>query len=822
MVKALSISEILQVCSGRLLGAAGTGLFSAIAIDSRQIARPADTLFVALSGAKVKGETFIPDLIQLGVKGFIVPNDYKAELVEDDLSLVAVEDTREALQKLAAYQRSFFQKPVVAITGSNAKTIVKEWLAQVLSEDFSVGKSPKSYNSQVGVPLSVFGLSDYHQLAILEAGISKSGEMKALEQIIQPDLGIFTNIGTAHDEGFSSREEKIQEKLSLFKKTKLLIYQKDDSLLARQIEGHFEPERLVSWSDQPGSDYVRSLKINTESTRIILMKNDLSIHTFQVPFADRASLENITHVLVAALTLEQEFSKIQKAVALLKPLEMRLTLKDGVNDCLLIDDTYSNDLEGLKVALDFMNLQRPKRRKMVILSDLLQQGAAQEVYAEVSHLLQQHGIDRVYGVGKEVGKIRLKDESELIFFDSTEDLLSHLQVSDFQNDLVLITGARIFGFERVVDFLERRIHGTTLEINLNALTHNFNFYKRQLHPKTKVMVMVKAFAYGGGASEIANHLQSLGADYLAVAFTDEGVALRNEGIRLPIMVLNPVKESLSLCEHYDLEPVVFSLSFFRHVADFAKGMARSFPIHLDFDTGMHRLGFAEEEMEDLIELIHSSSHLEIRSIYTHLAGADEEIHRDYSIQQLETFVRMRDQLLASLPYEPQAHALNSAGILAFPNYQFDMVRLGIGLYGVEVTGRHSDALRPISTLKTTISQIKTIPPGGTVGYSRKGVLPQGGRIGTLAIGYADGYDRRFSQGKGYVLVRGKKAKILGNVCMDMCMVDLSELPNAQEGDEVIVFGPEISLSELAREIDTIPYELLTNISTRVKRVYYLD
>ncbi len=407
-------------------------------------------------------------------------------------------------------------------------------------------------------------------------------------------------------------------------------------------------------------------------------------------------------------------------------------------------------------------------------------------------------------------------------FPSTEELLLNLDGEAFQNDLLLITGARSFAFEKIVNRLQQRIHGTTLEINLNALTHNFNFYKRQVAPKTKVMVMVKAFAYGGGAAEIANHLQTMGADYLAVAFSDEGVALRKQGIRLPIMVLNPAEESFELLSSFDLEPVVFSPEFYKKVGQFARNQGTTLSIHIDLDTGMHRLGFDGSQLEELRRLVQEFPELHVASLYTHLVGADEEAHHEFSMQQLQQFLSMSESIAAALGYRPLRHALNSAGIVRYPDFQLDMVRLGIGLYGVEVTGTHDASLQSVSTLKTTISQVKTLSPGATVGYSRKGSLPYGGKIATLAIGYADGYDRRFSQGKGFVLIHGKKAPVIGNVCMDMVMVDVSAIPEAKAGDEAIVYGEQISLKELADQIGTIPYELLTNISGRVKRVYYLD
>lgn len=822
MLSPLSVAQLVEITGGKATGKGYPALITQISIDSRQIIHPEQTLFVALQGAKADGADFIPALIQEGIRFFLVHETWEipSGLLER-ASFIAVKNTRDALQAIAAFQRKQFGKPVVGITGSNGKTIVKEWLGQVLSQSYTVAKSPKSYNSQVGVPLSIFGIQPYHQVALLEAGVSRSGEMAPLSWMIQPDLGIFTNIGSAHEEGFEGLESKIREKLQLFSECKLLIYCKDQALVSREIEERFDPSRLISWSANPGSDFTVSVKKKEGQTKIILMKLDLSTMTFQVPFTDSASIENITHVIIAALTLGQDIPAIQEGLNHLKSVDMRLTLKPGVNDSLLIDDTYNNDLAGLKVALEFLSQQRPKRSKILILSDLLQQGIPEKIYSEVAELIQSYSLDRIIGVGKEVARLKDFFPDRFENYPSTEDLLLQLDPEKFQNELILITGARPFEFERVVNRLQQRIHGTTLEINLNALTHNFNFFKRQVKPETKMMVMVKAFAYGGGAAEIANHLQTMGADYLAVAFSDEGVSLRKQGIRLPIMVLNPVEESFDLLREYDLEPVVFSPDFFRKLGKYVQNHQIQLSIHLDLDTGMHRLGFEKHHLPELKGLIQSYPELKIASLYTHLVGADEQEHEEFSLSQLRQFMEMKAEVETVLDYRPLIHALNSAGIIRYPEFQMDMVRLGIGLYGVEVTGKYDAALKPVSTLKTTISQVKTLPPGATVGYSRKGKLPNGGKIATLAIGYADGYDRRFSQGKGYVLIHGKKAPIIGNVCMDMVMVDVSEI-DAKAGDEAIIYGEQISLKELADRIGTIPYELLTNISTRVKRVYYLD
>lgn len=812
----------------KITGGAGLGkdpgqAIAQISIDSRQVLHPQQNLFVALKGAKADGISFVPELLNLGVSYFLVDDQTSIPSSWLDRGyFIQVKDTRIALQSLATYQRVQFTKPVVGITGSNGKTIVKEWLGQVLSQQFAVAKSPKSYNSQVGVPLSIFGIQSYHQVALLEAGVSKTGDMDTLAKIIQPGLGIFTNIGSAHEEGFPDIKEKIAEKLKLFAGVNFLLYCKDHDLLAQEIEQQLPTEKRISWSKKAGAEYLVSWKNQETHSRIVVMKSDGQTFTFQVPFTDQASLENVTHVILASLSLGQEVKSIQEGLSHLMPVDMRLTLKPGLNDSLLIDDTYNNDLAGLKVALEFLSQQRPKRSKILIISDLLQQGLPEKVYKEVADLIQSYGIDQVIGVGTQIQHLETLLGKGVRTFSNTEQLLLELQPEQFQNDLILITGAREYTFERVVNRLQQRIHGTTLEINLNALTHNFNFYKRQLAPSTRVMVMVKAFAYGGGAAEIANHLQTLGADYLAVAYTDEGVSLRKQGIQLPIMVLNPVEESFDLLSQYQLEPVVFSPEFFRKLGTYVQHQSLQLSIHLDLDTGMNRLGFEQEQLVELMDLIQQYPQLQLASVYTHLVGADEEVHDDFSLHQLQQFQEMSESICSILSYKPLRHALNSAGIVRYPDFQLDMVRLGIGLYGVEVTGKHDRSLKAVSTLKTTISQVKTLAAGATVGYSRKGSLPEGGRIATLALGYADGYDRRFSQGKGYVLIDSKKAPVIGNVCMDMVMVDVSAIPGVKAGDEAIVYGEEISLKELADCIGTIPYELLTNISGRVKRVYYLD
>lgn len=821
MIKELTLQELLKIVPGTLVQNQSGATINHVVTDSRKILSGKGSLFIALQGNKYDGHDFVESAYHFGVRHFIVKEGRLPQIELPEANLLSVPDPIVALQALGQWNRSLFSAPVVGITGSNGKTIVKEWLGQVLGSAYNVAKSPKSYNSQIGVPLSIFGMDAYHQVAILEAGISQTGEMEKLERMIAPTIGIFTNLGTAHDEGFKDREEKLAEKIKLFRQSRLIIYRKDQPEVAQQLEHAFPPNRLISWSSLPGADYTLSVKKSAGQTKIILMQPDLSIYTFQTEFADEASLENLRHVIVGALSMGMPAKDIHEALKGLKPVGMRLSLKQGLNNSTLIDDTYNNDVAGLEVALEFLQNQRPKRRKVLILSDLPQAGESARLYKKVSNLIHHYQIDFIYGVGEEIQQLDQYFPDNSLFFADTQRLIQRLHPADLDNDLVLIKGARKYAFEAIVNHLQERIHGTTLEINLNALGHNYNFYKSKLLPATKIMAMVKAFAYGGGSIEIAHQLQQLKADYLAVAYTDEGVYLRNHGIHLPIMVLNPDPQGFHNLLNYRLEPVVYSLEFFDQVGQFCVEQDARLAVHLDLDTGMHRLGFETKDLKALSGMIEKYPTLDIRSIYTHLAGADDPAHEDFTLGQLESFREMSQKVKADLGYPVLLHALNSAGILRYPDHQLDMVRLGIGLYGIEVTGLYGKALRPISTLRTTISQIKFLPKGQSIGYGRKGEMAQDGKIATIPIGYADGYDRRFSNGNGYVSIQGQKAKVIGNVCMDMCMVDITGI-DARVGDEVIVYGNSPSVIELAEAIDTIPYELLTNISDRVKRVYYMD
>ncbi len=806
--------------------------------DSRFISQPAQSIFFAIEGERHNGHQFIDELYQKGVREFVVEkkamsNDFKNHLSKlADAKFFLVENAIRALQNLAAKHRQQFDIQVVGITGSNGKTIVKEWVSTLLSGDYTLVKSPRSYNSQIGVPLSVWQIQQNHTLGVFEAGISKSGEMEYLEPIIRPTIGIFTNLGSAHDEGFRSRKSKVTEKLRLFRRSKTLIYCKDYEeiddeirILLKAVNPSIE---LIGWSKKAGSiNFVNTIISGTYTTLQILFNSQN--YTFQIPFIDEASIENTTHCTFLMLYLKINSQEIQTRLNLLKPIAMRLELKQGINDCYLIDDTYNNDYAGLSVALDFMQQQHTKRHKVLIISDLLQSGLEEsDLYASIADLIKGKKIDQIIGIGAVISRNQHYFPNA-IFFNSTEAFLEKYSINQLQSSLILVKGARKFEFEKIINRLIQKVHGTVFEVNLDALTNNLNYYKSKIGSPTKIMVMVKAFAYGSGSAEVASLLEYHRVDYLGVAYTDEGVFLRQNGIKLPIMVLNPEPDSFSKLIEYNLEPEIYSFKILNNFLDYINTnslLGFGVFIHLKLDTGMHRLGFVENDIDTLIEVLQQNSQIRVATIFSHLVGADESEHNVFSKIQIEKFEKMSQKIINQLDYrndEPQIvrHICNSAGIIRFPEAKFDMVRLGIGLYGVEITGTEQNALQTVGTLKTIISQIKHLAKGETIGYSRKGILEKDSRIATIAIGYADGFDRGFSKGVGKVLVNGVLCSVVGNVCMDMTMIDVTDAP-CEEGDEVIVFDKQLPISELAKSIGTIPYEILTGVSERVKRVFYKE
>ncbi len=812
--------------------------------DSRQLVFPQQTIFFAIKGDRHDGHQFLSELYQKGVRQFVIEQkaltDKLLSQLEtfQDSQIWEVESSLKALQEVAKHHRDRFDIPVVGITGSNGKTIVKEWLGQLLSADFRIVKSPKSYNSQIGVPLSVWQMNDTHTLGIFEAGISQVHEMKALQEIIRPTIGIFTNIGSAHDEGFRSRKQKVTEKLRLFTRCRQLIYRADYAEIDEEIRLILKPVNpqceLISWGTSEQCTIQVEWDYDTDQTYVV-MKSAIERYDnqlFSVPFTDEASVENIIHCLILMLTLDIPSAEIRQRVLRLRPISMRLELKEGVQNSYLIDDTYNNDLVGLTIALNFLSQQEQRSQKTVILSDLLQTGQKEaELYSQINTLLQEKGVQKLIAIGEAFARNAQYISVEAQYFSSTNDFLSKLSVRDFHDTLVLIKGARTFQFERIVHRLQQKVHGTVLEINLDALTHNLNFYRNKVGNETRIMVMVKAFAYGSGSAEVARLLQFHRVDYLAVAYADEGVVLRQNGIELPIMVMNPSPSTFEKLIEHQLEPELYSHKILDEWLGFLASSAltaeetvaetQPVPVHLKLDTGMHRLGFTDADLPLLIHKLQQHPSLRVATVFSHLVGADEALHNDFTRLQYERFMTGSAQLEAALGYCPFRHILNSAGIVRFPEYKLDMVRLGIGLYGVEVNRQEQRALQQIGTFKTVVSQVKHLPAGETIGYSRKGILDKASTIATIAIGYADGYDRRFGKGVGKVLINGALCPVVGNVCMDMTMVDATGI-TVQEGDEVIIFGNDLPITRLADQIDTIPYEVLTGISERVKRVFYKE
>ncbi|GAA4499737.1 bifunctional UDP-N-acetylmuramoyl-tripeptide:D-alanyl-D-alanine ligase/alanine racemase [Hymenobacter ginsengisoli] len=854
---AIYFFDLPALLGGALLQAPTTEVaLVTLLLDSRRVGLTEGAVFFALRGPNHDGHQHLAALYAKGVRLFVVSHPPASLAPFAEAGFVQVPDTLAALQALAARHRSAFAGPVWAITGSNGKTIVKEWLAQLLAPDEDICRSPKSYNSQVGVPLSVWELAPgRHTLGIFEAGISERGEMTRLAQIIRPTHGIFTTLGTAHDAGFASQQEKLDEKLGLFAQPgfELLVYCADQPVVHAAVRARVLPALAWTRHAAPGAALHFRLKPNSAGTttvRVRLGDADAAAHfpaeqpalraasRFTLPFADEPSVENALHCLAVLLWRQLDPAKalapaeIQRRLLRLHPVAMRLEMKAGRHGCYLLDDTYNNDLAGLSLALDALSRQARPGGRTLILSDVLESGlSTAELYARVAALVQAHGVTRLIGVGEAIKEeLGMGDSSFVLpdsrFYNSTEMLLAELRPTDFQNETILIKGARRFGFERVVAALQQPQHGTVLEVNLDALTHNLQYYRQRLNPGTKLMVMVKAFAYGSGSYEVASLLEFQRADYLAVAYADEGQQLRDNGISLPIMVLNPGPDSFGQLRRYRLEPEIYSLERLHDYLQAAReathdGAGPLPPLHLKLDTGMRRLGFSEEELPGLLALLaaHRAA-LPVAGIMTHLAAADDPSHDEFTQQQLTTFRRMAAAIEAVLGYPALKHALNSAGIRRFPEAQLDMVRLGVGLYGVEAGAEDAHNLLPVSTLKTTISQIKTLPAGTTVGYGRRGAATaHERRVATLAIGYADGYDRRFSNGQGLVLLHGRRAPVVGSVCMDMVMVDVTDVPEARAGDVAVVFGEGLSTSELAQRIGTIPYELLTNVSERVKRVF---
>lgn len=816
-----TVKEVAQIINGNITGKTSKSFIQLVGTDSRRILNPYYTLFVALPGKNKDGHQYISDAYIKGVRNFIVQNA-RVELFPD-ATFIIVEDALKALQKLAEFHRSQFNIPVIGITGSNGKTIVKEWLYQMLSPEYDVCRSPKSYNSQMGVALSLLHLEAHHNIGIFEAGISTTNEMESLEKMIQPSIGIFTNIGPAHDAGFENYEEKIDEKLKLFKNSSKLIYCGDYELITSRI-----PEEMnkVSWGSSKDFDYHIAQQNIIQNHTIVEIHTTNTINTFHIPFTDKAYVEDCLHCIVTMLDLGFEPAAINDKISTLRILPMRLELKYGLNDCMIIDDSYSADLLSLEAALEFFRQQESRKKKTLIISAFDQSGMNDiQLIDELIRLIRFNKFQKVIAVGKLFLKYYSRWSQlkiELHCFPSTEDLLDQLSGIDFDREMILIKGARQYQFERVTYQLLGQSHRTVLEIDLNALSDNFDVFKGLLNKDTGIIPMVKAFSYGSGSGEIATMLEDKGVDYLAVAYVDEGIQLRESGITTRIMVMNPSIQDFNKMVEYQLEPEIYHLNLLNAFIYYLETNSYNsyYPIHLKVETGMNRLGFQEDKIDELILILLDQDVIKVATVFSHLAASDEPQMDDFTYSQLEKFEELSQKIIQALDYSIQRHILNSSGIVRFPEFQFDYVRLGIGLYGVDSAHSIQSKLSIIGTLKTTISQIKEIQKGETVGYGRKGSRDYIAKVAIIAIGYADGYDRRFSNGVGEVYIHGQRAKIIGNVCMDMCMADVTNIPDAKEGDEVEVYGKNISIIECSDKIGTIPYELLTKISRRVRRVYY--
>ena len=812
----LSIRNIIPIIKANWFGNNDISIIDTISIDSRSLQNGEHTLFFAISGPNHDGHQYIEELISQGVQNFVVT--HFDENLKSKANFLVVENTLEALQRFAAFYRSQFDFPIIGITGSNGKTIVKEWLNFLLSPDYNIIRSPKSYNSQVGVPLSIVAINEKHNLGIFEAGISLKNEMEKLQKIIDPTIGILTNIGSAHDEGFADIGEKIKEKLKLFTSVKVLILNKNKTICA-----FVNPKiKQFNWSsDDKSADVFVTKKKLDEITELNITYQEETFPV-RIPFQDQASIENAIHCLMVMLYFGYNSKVIQIRLAQLYPVEMRLKVKNGIFNCTIIDDSYSSDFQSLKIALDFLEHQKQHKKKTIILSDIFQSGLTnEELYSQVSQLIISNKITRVIGIGETISQFKNKFINGICFKNVTE-FIAAFDNLNFENETILIKGARDFHFEEIVSLLEEKTHETVLEINLNAISHNLNFFKSKLAPKTKLMVMVKAFGYGNGGFEIAKLLEHHKVDYLGVAFADEGISLKNAGISVPIMVLNPETTSFSSIIQHQLEPEIYSikgLKAFLKIAEQKK--LNHFPIHIKLDTGMHRLGFQENNLPELIKTLQGNETVKVKSILSHMATSDDLSHQAFAISQIELFENLSSQLISALKIKPIRHILNTSGISNYPEAQYDMVRLGIGLYGVSNDDEEQKYLENVGTLKSVISQIRTIEKGESVGYGRRFMADRQTKVATIPIGYADGISRQLGNGVGYVIINQKKAIILGSVCMDMLMVDVTDI-ECKEGNTVIIFGERPTVNEIAKLLQTIPYEVLTNISQRVKRIFYRE
>lgn len=820
-----SISEIADIINSGTKPVTDRRV-SSLLTDSRALTHPAGSLFFALTTATNDGHRYIDELYQRGVRNFVV--SYLPAKNYDDANFLLVKDVVRALHILACHHRRQFDIPVVGITGSRGKTMVKEWLFHLLQADFTITRSPRSYNSQIGVPLSVWEMDGSTGLAIFEAGISRPGEMRLLEKIIRPTVAVLTNIGDAHDIGFRSRRLKCEEKVALMRDCDCIVYNIDDPLVASVVADACLSARELAWSRRDARQPLFISSIDRHEGHTAISYSYLGIdNTMTIPFTDDADIENAIHCLAIMLYLNRTPQTISLRMANLPRIDTRLEVIDAVNNCQMVHDGYTGDLLSLAPALDFMHRRATRPRSMtVILSDILHDGDdSYDVYGRAADQLRSHSVARVIGIGHEISaNATMFNGFETKFFDTTESFLKEMEPSDFHNEFILVKGSSGFAMERICDMLEARQHETVLEVNLDAMTRNYNFFRSKIKPSTGIICMVKAFGYGAGSFELAKTLQSQGASYLAVAAHDEGVDLRENGITMPIMVLNPRVVNYKALFAYRLEPEIYSIGMLQQIIDEArKWGVRNYPVHIKLDTGMHRLGFVEEEIERVASILSGQDYVMPSSVFSHLCAADDPMDDEYTCGQFEYFDRCCDRLQRHFSHHILRHILNSTGIIRFPEYQCDMVRLGIGLYGIKTMDDGSmDGLERVSALTSVIIAIREWPAGTTVGYNRKGVLTRPSRIATVPIGYADGLDRHLGCGRLKVMVNGHRCPTVGKICMDVMMIDVTDIPECEVGDRVEIFGNNVTADELAETLGTIPYEVLTSVSTRVKRIYYRE
>ena len=827
-----SIEKITTLIGARRIGETDAQI-GWLLTDSRSLCFPEETLFFALKSTRNDGHRYIEDLYRRGVRNFVVEAKGIAEYCPNgsvttmaDANFLIVPSPLAALQRLAERHRDEFNIPIVGITGSNGKTMVKEWLYQLLLPSQKIVRSPRSYNSQIGVPLSVWLLNEQTEIGIFEAGISQPGEMMALRDIIQPTIGVLTSLGSAHQENFRSMEEKCLEKLELMHDTEAMVYCSDNDIVSRCIRRMQYKGEKIAWSqcDEQVALFVKRIENKGQSARITYIWQGEE-NTYSIPFIDEASIEDTITCAAVALRLGLTPGQLADRMPKLEPVAMRLEVKEGQRGCLLINDSYNSDINSLDIALDFMQRRESagSLTKTLILSDIFQTGTPPEkLYAQVSDLAVKRGINKFIGIGPELSaqadRIQIADKQ---FFADVNHFLSSDAFAALHHELILLKGARPFGFDQITEQLEQKVHETILEVNLNAVVENLNYYRSFLKPETKMVCMIKADGYGAGAVEIARTLQDHRVDYLAVAVADEGVTLRKAGITANIMIMNPEMTAFKTMFDYDLEPEVYSFRLLDALIKAArKEGITGWPVHIKLDTGMHRLGFDPvDDMDELIDRLKHQNAVIPRSVFSHFVGSDSDDFDSFSAQQFALFEEGSSKLQSAFSHKILRHIDNSAGIEHFPERQLDMCRLGLGLYGID--SRDNRILNTVSTLKTTILQMHHVPAGETVGYSRKGKLDRDSVIAAIPIGYADGLNRHLGNRHGYCLVNGQKAEYVGNICMDVAMIDVTDIP-CQEGDQVEIFGEHLPVTVLSDAIDTIPYEVLTGVSNRVKRVYFQD